>query len=279
VTVLVRTGRDPGRSAGAGAGVVWGAAGTIVTNAHVARGPVATIETHAGERLAARVVQRDEARDLAELRVEGLALPGAVVGDSDALRPGQIVLALGHPLGVSNVLTLGVVHSVGAHPTALPGDRRRWVQADVRLAPGNSGGPLADANGRVVGVNSMIARGLGLAVPSRAVTRFLRGASERPRLGVTTRPALVRDSARTAALGLVVVHVEGGGSAEDAGVQVGDVVVGAAGRGFVHPGELAALVADAAVGDRVALELLRGGRRHEREVTLRATRGPATRAA
>lgn len=268
-TVAVRAGRGSG-----GSGIVWTADGTIVTNAHVARGPRAVVHTADGRRLEARVVRRDDARDLAELRVEARGLDAAPVGDSDALRPGEVVLALGHPLGVPNALAFGVVHSVGAHPTRLPGDRRRWVQADVRLAPGNSGGPLADARGRVVGVNSMIAAGLALAVPSRAVERFLAAGGERPRLGVTTRPALV-PGADGPVLGLVVVGVVPGGSADDAGLQLGDVLLGAAGRGFTHPGELAALVADAAVGDRVPLDVARGGRRHAREVTLRAapTRG------
>ena len=271
-TVAVRAGQGAG-----GSGVVWADDGTIITNAHVVRGPRAEVHTADGRRLAARVVRRDGARDLAELRVDARGLAAAPAGDSDALRPGQIVIAIGHPLGVPNALAFGIVHGVAAHPTRLPGNRRRWVQADVRLAPGNSGGPLADARGRVVGVNSMIAAGLALAVPSRAVERFLTGAGA-ARLGVTTRPALLRDG-DGATVGLVVVDVTPGGSAADAGVQLGDVVVAAGGRGFVHPGELAALVADAAPGDRVALDVLRGGRRHTREVTLRAAPAAGARAA
>jgi serine protease Do len=278
VTVAVRADRL-GRGAAGGSGLVWTADGTVVTNAHVVRGDRAAVHTADGRRLDARVVRRDDARDLAELRVGARDLAAADVGDSDALRPGEVVLALGHPLGVPNALSMGIVHSVGPHPTRLPGDRRRWVQADVRLAPGNSGGPLADARGRVVGVNSMIVAGLALAVPSRAVARFLAGAAARPRLGVTTRPAAVRGPDGAPALGLAVVHVAPGGSADDAGLRLGDVLVGAAGRAFVHPGELAALVADAAVGDRVALDVLRAGRPHRRAVTLRAGAAPGARAA
>src|SRR5207247_6092649 len=94
----------------------------------------------------------------------------AAIGDSDALRVGELVLAVGNPLGLNGALTTGVVHAVGS------ADSERghgWVRADVRLAPGNSGGPLADARGRVIGINSMIAGGLALAVPSNAVGEFL----------------------------------------------------------------------------------------------------------
>ena len=273
-TVAVRGGRGSG-----GSGIVWPGEGVIVTNAHVVRGTRAAVHTSDGRSLEARVVARDDARDLAALVVRDGELRPAAVGDSDALRPGELVLAVGHPLGVPNALSLGIVHAVGAHPASrLPGDRRPWVQADVRLAPGNSGGPLADARGRVVGVNSMIAAGLALAVPSRAVERFLAAPAARPRLGVTTRPALVA-TADGPALGLAVVWVAPGGSAADAGVQLGDVLVGADGRGFAHPGELAALVADRAVGERVPLDLLRAGRRQTREVTLRASPPAGARAA
>jgi serine protease Do len=137
VTVAVRADRL-GRGAAGGSGLVWTADGTVVTNAHVAAATARPCTPRTGRRLDARVVRRDDARDLAELRVAARDLAAAEVGDSDALRAGEVVLALGHPLGVPNALSLGIVHSVGPHPTRLPGDRRRWVQADVRLAPGNS---------------------------------------------------------------------------------------------------------------------------------------------
>jgi serine protease Do len=163
--------RSRGGSA-VGSGVVWGSDGLVVTNAHVATEPRLTVH-FAGERTGAgRVVARDPKRDLAIVQVEADGLPTAPLGDPGLLRPGALVLALGHPWGIANALSLGVVHSV----LRTPGGDPRWIVADVRLAPGNSGGPLVDASGRVVGVNAMIVNGLGTAIPSNVVDTFFREA-------------------------------------------------------------------------------------------------------
>ena len=152
------------RGRGSGSGVVWDARGLIVTNAHVVRGGAA-IEFHDGRRLGAALVGRDEDLDLAVLRIEsaGNALPSVHVRDSASLMPGEFVLAVGNPHGIPGAVATGLVHRCNT----------RWVISDVKLAPGNSGGPLVDASGRVVGINSMIARGLALSVPSAAVVAFL----------------------------------------------------------------------------------------------------------
>lgn len=162
------------RGRGMGSGVIWRADGVIVTSAHVVGPARAGIDRELvvqadGMRLPATLAGWDGELDLALLRVGTGGLPAAVVADSDRLRPGQLVLAVGHPYGLAGALTTGVVHVA---PT--PGGRGRgWIQADLRLAPGNSGGPLADARGHVVGVNAMTAGGLALAVPSRAVQAFV----------------------------------------------------------------------------------------------------------
>ncbi len=153
--------------AGGGAGVVWTADGDIVTNAHVARGPRVAVTLAGGRRLDGDVVARDPHRDLALVRVRASGLETATRGDPSSLRPGALVVAVGNPWGLVGALSIGVVHQVET------GDRRAIVRADVRLAPGNSGGPLADAGGRVVGINTMIANGLGIAVSSATVARFL----------------------------------------------------------------------------------------------------------
>src|SRR5580692_10619121 len=127
-----------GRGQGSGSGVIWSADGLIVTNAHVARGTEAKVSLWDGSTHVATVLNRDPRRDLASLRIAGLGLPAATPGDSSALRAGELVIAVGNPLGFIGALTTGVVHS-------LP-NGKRWVAADVRLAPGNSGGPLADAH-------------------------------------------------------------------------------------------------------------------------------------
>lgn len=164
VTVQVRAG---GRSAGAG--VIWLRGGLILTNAHVATGPRAEVVLPDGRALSARVIARDPRRDLAALTVADGDLDVALRTDARGLRAGELVVALGHPLGVSYAASLGVVHRV---PSAAPGPGG-WLHADIRLAPGNSGGPLADGSGRVVGINAMIVGGLGIAVPTHVVESFV----------------------------------------------------------------------------------------------------------
>jgi serine protease Do len=244
---------------GQGSGVIWGADGLIVTNAHVARGAEAKVSLWDGSAHAAKVLSRDERRDLASLRIAAAGLPAATPGDSDALRAGEIVIAVGNPLGFIGALTTGVVHS-------LP-NRKRWVAADVRLAPGNSGGPLADARGRVVGINTMIAGGLALAVPSNAVGEFLRGESVQPKpgpvLGVTIQPVPLRNGA----FGFLLLKVDPGSAAETASFMIGDLLTGAAGRPFAAPGDLHEALASP--GETLDLQFLRGDRRATRTTTIR----------
>lgn len=149
---------------GGGSGVIWNSDGLIVTNAHVARGPRAQVTLSDGRTFQAEVVRRDSRRDLAALRIDMRGLPAADSGDSGRLRAGHMVAALGNPFGVTGALSIGIVHAT---------DEANWIQADVRLAPGNSGGMLADASGRVIGINTMIVGGIALAVPSNAVESFL----------------------------------------------------------------------------------------------------------
>jgi serine protease Do len=157
--------------AGSGSGLVWNRGGLILTNAHVARGSSAEIELWDGRRFPARLLLRDPWRDLAVLRTTATDLQPAVIGDSDAARPGELVLAVGNPLGFAGALSTGVVHSVG--PIRGMG-RQRWIRAGVQLAPGNSGGPLANAQGQVIGINTAIVEGLGVAAPSKSAVELVR---------------------------------------------------------------------------------------------------------
>jgi serine protease Do len=173
-TVQIRAG-----DRGVGSGVIWQPDGLIITNAHVARARHAHVRFSDGETVEARLVARDAERDLAALKVEGHGLPAATIGDPEQTRSGELVVALGNPWGVAGALALGVLHAAG---DVRPSTSGRYVLADIRLAPGNSGGPLADARGRVIGINTMIVNGLGVAISTREVAAFLRDAS-----GVSSR--------------------------------------------------------------------------------------------
>jgi serine protease Do len=157
-------------------GVLW-PSGHVLTSAHVVRRPRMTVGLLDGRRLAGQLVARDPEADLALLRVAGAGFPTARLADPAAARVGTVVVAVGHPLGIRRALTMGVIHAVG--PIVTGG--RSWIQADLRLAPGNSGGPLADATASVVGLNTMIAGGLALAIPTGRLVRFVRAAGVSPR--------------------------------------------------------------------------------------------------
>jgi serine protease Do len=152
-----------------GSGVIWSSDGLIVTNAHVAREKRMEVVLSDGRRREAALVARDAQRDLAALRAEGAGLKPPEIGNSERLRVGQLVMAVGNPLGIRGAVTTGIIHAIG--PLRVRG--QDWIQADVSLEPGNSGGLLADAEGRVIGINTMIFAGLALAVPVNAVARFL----------------------------------------------------------------------------------------------------------
>lgn len=154
-----------------GSGVVW-APELVVTNAHVVPRPVTAVRRADGERAEGRVIARDRQGDLALLHVPRLGLSAATIGAVEELRVGSLLVAVGHPFGVRGALTTGIVHAMGSFGRGT----RTWIQGDLRLFPGNSGGPLADAQGRVVGINAMIVGGLALAIPVSEVTRFVRGA-------------------------------------------------------------------------------------------------------
>jgi serine protease Do len=156
---------------GGGAGILW-SPDVVVTNAHVARAMRADVGFADGRRVGAELLASDRHSDLAVLRIARGGVAPAEIGDSDSVRVGALVVALGHPLGLSRTLTAGIVHAVARLSPA----GRRWIHADVRLAPGNSGGPLADTAGHVVGMNTMIAGGLALAIPINEVRRFVTSA-------------------------------------------------------------------------------------------------------
>lgn len=160
---------------GFGAGVVWDRTGVIVTNQHVVSGPWAEVSLASGTRLPARVVASHVGLDLAVLKVDSGGsneLVPATIGDSSRLRSGELALAVGHPLGERNAVSLGVVSGLG-----VVGSRRgprEVIRLAISLRPGNSGGALSDAHGRVIGIPHMVVgHGLALAIPAHVVEAFL----------------------------------------------------------------------------------------------------------
>lgn len=257
-TVQVRLGS--GRERGSGSGVIWNQSGLIVTNAHVARQDRAQVELWDGRTFEGNVTSRHSRRDLAAIQIDARGLPAIPLGDSGALRTGELVLAVGNPLGFIGALTTGVVHGHG--PLRGLG-RQNWVQAAVRLAPGNSGGPLADAQGRLIGINTMlVAGGLALAIPSNSAAEFVK-AGPRPRLGVSVRPV---ETGPGPNIGLLVLEVEPHGSAASASLLLGDLLTGANGKPFRSADDLSDAV-EAASGV-LTLQFQRGERRTQREVTV-----------
>ena len=259
-TVHVSSGN--GRDRGGASGVIWLANGLIVTNAHVARSTHPRVELWDGRDFEASVAAYDARRDLAALRIIADGLPAATAGDSSGLRPGELAIAVGNPLGFAGAVSTGVIHSIG--PLHGMG-AQDWVRATARLAPGNSGGPLANAEGRVIGINTAIVNGLGLAVPSRDIGEFLRRGA-RPRLGVALRP-VAYDGRHW---GLLVLEVEKDGAAAVASLRVGDILVGAGGRPLESMEGLhdAIDAATAPGGGPLRLAFLRGDRSHVRETVV-----------
>jgi serine protease Do len=262
----------PGGPEGQGAAVVWSADGLLATNAHVARADRTLVDLADGRRLTARTVVRDPRHDLAILRVDPGPTPlvPADRGDPSALRPGTMVLAFGHPLGISNALALGVYHGTRAPLLRHLGaeGRERLLCADVRLAPGNSGGPLADAAGRVVGINTLVAGGLGYAVPIDRAARLVDALAPRPRLGVTVRAVQVRPKGASPSPALLVLEVATDSAAARGGILPGDVLFTLDGAVLREPADLASALAALPADRPVLLGVGRAGR--QRTLTLPA---------
>lgn len=274
--VQVRSGTSPRRAAGggAGAGFLWSPDGSVMTNHHVVTSSGGKVEVVLADDRSfdAEVIGSSRRLDLAMLRLRedpAEDLPTPPVGDSDALRVGELVFAVGHPWGRRGTVTAGIVSGLGS--VERPFGRARYVQSDAYVAPGNSGGPLVNARGEVIGVNAMVSGGLSLAVPSNTAGAWASGGvrtgrRSRSRLGVRVQEAVLPASYRDQAgqgTGLVIAGVASGGPASRAGLLVGDVLLSVAGE----PVEDAASLRDALAraGDPVRLRVMRGGEVREIE--------------
>jgi S1-C subfamily serine protease len=251
-----------------GTGFVIDAQGHVVTNAHVVAGRGTTTVRFGDDEedpVAARIVGRDPSTDLALLKVDPPGRPAVLrLGESDAVRVGDDVLAIGNPFGLDRTLTVGVVSATDRSIDAPNGARiRRAVQTDAAINQGSSGGPLLDAAGSVIGVNSQgRATGIAFAVPVdtvKTVVAALRrdGKVVRAYLGVTTSPA---------PRGALVSGTERDGPAARAGLREDDVIVAIDGREVRRPDDVAETVERRRPGERVEIVAQRG----ERRVTLRA---------
>jgi serine protease Do len=259
--------------AGGGSGTVWTAAGLVVTNSHVVPGDHAEVVTHNDRVLEARLVARDPSVDLALLRVDADDLEPVEAGDSASLRPGQFVYAIGNPWGQRGSVTAGIVLTTNASTVENGVPLEHVIRADLRLAPGNSGGPLVDAAGRVIGINAMIAGGMAVAIPSNTVVEFVATASdgEPGFLGVTLQQVQVPHAIAASYsfeddAGLMLTDIEPGSAAEQAGLLPGDVLVGIDGERGRVPAVARRLQAMRA-GRTLRLALLRGGKLHEASAT------------
>ena len=259
--------RSGGR--GIGAGVIWDPDGLVMTNHHVVAGGRRNVAValHDGRTFDAGVVKSSGSLDLALLRLSGEAtdLPAAPIGDSDALRVGELVYAIGHPWGSVGAVSAGIVGGVGELRGR--GSPARYVRSDVTLAPGNSGGPLLNARGEVVAINAMVFGRMALSIPGNVAGTWA-AAERRPRLGIGVLPVEVPSSlhGEAGASGLVIAAVEDGGVADRAGLLVGDVLLAITDEQL--DGAETLLGALARAGDTVDLRIMRGGRIVDMEVRL-----------
>lgn len=262
-TVHISAGQDK-----YGSGLIVRPEGLIVTNAHVAASRALLVQLWDGSSVQANLLLRDTQRDLAIVRIARSGLPMGVLADSDGLRVGEPVIAIGNPFGFLGALTTGSVHAVGVVPGLGP---RKWVQADIRLAPGNSGGPLANAHGRVVGINTMTAGGVGMAIPSNSVARFLGGSdATRARdggLGVAVRPVDVTLEGKRS-MGLLITEITMGRAAGNASLMPGDILVGVENRRLEAMDDFEQAL-DGEDERVIRLQFLRGDRLRIRSVAVR----------
>ncbi len=269
---------------GQGSGFIVGEDGVILTNAHVVRDADRVRVKLADRReFNADVLGVDPATDVAVLKIDAKDLPTVTFGKSERLQVGDYVLAIGSPFGFEQSATSGIVSAKGR---SLPGDTYvPFIQTDVAVNPGNSGGPLFDAGGRVVGMNAQIFsrtggyEGLSFAIPIDVVLRIkdqivASGSARHAQLGVTIQElnqALADSFQLPNPAGALISSIAPGSAAQKAGLRPGDVILSVDDKPVVHSGDLAAMVGMAQPGDTVALEVMRDGSRQE----IRAVLGEA----
>jgi S1-C subfamily serine protease len=270
-----------GRARGSGSGILFTPDGFLLTNHHVVQGSERVrVRLGDGEELAGRVVGNDPWTDLAVVQAVGDALPHGKLGDSNKLRVGQLVVAIGSPFGFESTVTAGVVSALGRTLRSITGALvDNVIQTDAALNPGNSGGPLVNSRGEVIGINTAIiapAQGICFAIPIDMAKHVLpqlmkHGRVTRGYLGIHGRPVPVprhlgRQYGLEQATAVEVVSVEENGPADQAGLQEEDLIVTFGEQPVTTIDDLHKLLLQLPVGVPTALTLLRGERRLERMV-------------
>ena len=278
---------------GLGSGVIVSADGTILTNSHVIENArKVTVVTADGKRRLAKVVGADPQTDLAVIKVDAHDLPAADLGNSDDLRVGQWVIAVGNPLEMLHSVTAGIVSATGRSSVGLA-DYENFIQTDASINPGDSGGALADMDGKVVGINTAIASpsggsvGVGFAIPINMARQVMdeliaKGSVTRGYLAVTTQDVnegLAKALDLPEAKGAIIGGVDPGGPAAKAGVHEGDVIVAFDGTPIKDSVALRSMVAEAHPGHDARLTVLRDGKQRDLEVTLGTRPGTGPEAA
>jgi Do/DeqQ family serine protease len=288
---LPSPGRQP-RQRGLGSGVIIQGDGRVVTNAHVVDGAdrVRVMLTD-GREFDAKVVGIDKPTDLAVLDVEATGLPTLPFGDSDKPRVGDVLLAVGNPLGVGQTVTMGILSAKGRDTGTGDGSYEDFLQTDAPINQGNSGGALVTAQGELIGINSQILSpsggniGIGFAIPASMARHVVgeivdHGEVRRSRMGVTIQP-VTADIARSLNLpsvkGALVNGVEPGSPAAHAGLEAGDVITKFNGQALDSGNDLRNLVASTAPGSKTTVTIVRQGRTQDVGVQLAdAKREPAS---
>jgi S1-C subfamily serine protease len=260
-------------------GVVWQPGVVVAAHHTIQRDDDITVGLHDGTTRSATLAGRDPSTDLAVLRLEGAADTPAVAPATEGPRVGQLVLALGRP-GGSVTASLGIVSAVGGEwRTWQGGAIDRFVRLDLAVYDGFSGGPLVDAAGRVLGINtSGLARATAVTVPASTVARvagqlLARGHVARGWLGIATQPVRLPSALRQslngdADVGLVVVNVEPDSPADRGGLQIGDILIALDGRAVTDPGDILASLGGDRIGQAVSLRIARGGKAETLSVTV-----------
>lgn len=254
---------------GAGTGVIWRTDGVILTNYHVVAGQQEIwVELRDGRTFPAKVLNVNEAADLALIQIDATDLPAAEVDDSSTLRVGELVVAIGHPWGQKYVVTAGVASGVGTLRDERNGRTATFIRSDVALAPGNSGGPLLNSRGAVVGINAMIFGGdLSVAIPSAVAREWVAGLpSRRVQLNIGLQPVELpqqwqKSGAPTAALLVTEVPAQ-------ASLFIGDLLLDMAGEPIGDARTLATMLGRRAEHEQVRLHILRGGQVQPLDITV-----------